>query len=300
MPHHTEDLEGSFAWVLNLDAEEELAALAAGRRYSRSQHLERIVAREAPRLVHELLGSGDVLVREGEPVPEGMRGMAWSPTPDALRRLEAAGASPAAAAPLDVVTEVNARPFATELRASWEHQSFDKHVVLDLEGALERLALPAPAGWLVRRTFGAAGRGRRRLNPGPPDGAELAWLRAGLERGPLVIEPWVHVLREYTRSGLVTPAGEVRLHAPCIQITTQQGAWVESEPGLVEELGRSDDARLEEAATAAGTALASAGYHGPFGIDAYRHERHDGAGTVLNPLSEINARFTMDWARTRP
>ena len=43
--------------------------------------------------------------------------------------------------------------------------------------------------------------------------------------------------------------------------------------------------------------LARAGYFGPFGIDAYRHRAQDGsARTVLNPLSEINARFTMDWA----
>ena len=44
---------------------------------------------------------------------------------------------------------------------------------------------------------------------------------------------------------------------------------------------------------AAGAALASAGYFGAFGIDAYRY-RLDGR-EALNPMSEINARFTMDW-----
>ena len=55
------------------------------------------------------------------------------------------------------------------------------------------------------------------------------------------------------------------------------------------------DARLEEAAARAGEALAAAGYFGPFGIDAYEHRVPGGRERVLNPLSEINARFTMDW-----
>lgn len=46
-----------------------------------------------------------------------------------------------------------------------------------------------------------------------------------------------------------------------------------------------------------GRALAAQGYFGAFGVDAYRHRLLDGSGrTALNPLSEINARYTMDWA----
>jgi hypothetical protein len=64
----------------------------------------------------------------------------------------------------------------------------------------------------------------------------------------------------------------------------------EAERGAVRH---DDDRRLEEAVAAAGAALARAGYFGPFGIDAFRHRGRE--GEVLNPLSEINARFTMDW-----
>ena len=61
--------------------------------------------------------------------------------------------------------------------------------------------------------------------------------------------------------------------------------------------------RLQEALEAAGRALAEAGHHGAFGIDAFLH-RWKGS-VELNPLSEINARYTMDWAlsfgqRARP
>jgi len=179
------------------------------------------------------------------------------------------------------------------VRAPLAGASFEKHVVTSLEGALERLARPAALGWLVRRTFGAAGRGRRRLHAGRCEPEARAWLVASLRQGPLVIEPWVTVTREHTRSGWVAPDGSVSLSAPCFQATTREGAWVRSERCERGSLAPGDDARLEEAAARAGAALAAAGYHGPYGIDAYHHR---GAhGEVLNPLSEINARFTMDW-----
>jgi hypothetical protein len=155
--------------------------------------------------------------------------------------------------------------------------------------------LPARDGWLVRRTFGAAGRGRRRLHAGNPSAAERAWIEASLRLGPLVIEPWVRVTREYTRSAWVQRNGDIVISAPCFQETTEHGAWTRTERAGRGEVAREDDARLEEAVAAAGAALAQAGYFGPFGIDAYRHRAHDRDIEVLNPLSEINARFTMDW-----
>jgi len=89
----------------------------------------------------------------------------------------------------------------------------------------------------------------------------------------------------------------VRISAPCFQQTTREGAWTGTERAGAGEVSREDDSELEAAVAAAGAALARAGYFGPFGIDAYRHRALDGsARTVLNPLSEVNARFTMDWA----
>ncbi|MDF1800175.1 MAG: hypothetical protein P1V81_13430 [Planctomycetota bacterium] len=177
------------------------------------------------------------------------------------------------------------------------HAAFAKHVALDLEATLECLAAPAPLGWLVRRTFGAAGRGRRRLKSGRPTAAELAWLVASLAKGPLVIEPWVEVTTEFTRSGLVREDGSVDLSAPCFQETTATGAWSRTERAGAGEVTRADDEELSRAVEAAGLALASAGYHGPFGIDAFRYRDPTAPGrTILNPMSEINARYTMDWA----
>jgi hypothetical protein len=284
-------------WVLNLDAEHELEA---GPGYAPTSHLRAIVARESRRLIGGLVDPADVVLGEDEPGPgererlRGLEGLAWSPTPRALARLESVGARVEATPPLSVLRRVNARPFAAEVRAPLAGASFTKHVVATLADALAELARPAADGWLVRRTFGAAGRGRRRIAAGSPSSSELAWLVASLRRGALVIEPWVHVTREYTRSALVSPRGEVVISPPCFQQTTREGAWTRTERAERGAVGREDDARLEEAVAAAGAALARAGYSGPFGIDAFRHRSP--RGEVLNPLSEINARFTMDWS----
>ena len=292
---------GGHVWVLNLDAEHELAT--AGR-YTRSRALAALVARQSGRLLGTLVAAGDVVL-DGEPsaaeleLLRGRPGLAWSPTPTALARLRAAGAEVEAAPPLAVLREVNARPFAAAVREPLRGASFEKHLACDLEFALARLALPAAGGWLVRRPFGAAGRGRRRLRAGRPDGLggdERAWLAASLAIGPLVIEPWVEVVREYTRSGWVTPEGEVLVAPPCFQETTPAGAWTRTEGAQPDDVPRADDEALARALEHAGRALFGAGYFGAFGIDAFRHRRPERPSeSALNPLSEINARFTMDW-----
>ena len=291
--------ESPRAWVLNLDAEHELEASG---RYEPTRHLREIVARESRRLLGTLVAPGDVVVTEAElaandpHAARGLPGLAWSPTPRAKALLAAAGALPVEAPDVRVLRTVNARPFAALVREPLAAASFAKFVALDRESVLARLAQPAHDGWLVRRTFGAAGRGRRRIASGRPTSAELAWIDASLHLGPLVIEPWVHVVREYTRSAWVGRDGFVAISGPCLQSTTEHGAWTSTERAERDEVSREDDAALEAAVDAAGAALADAGYFGPFGIDAYRHRALDGSSrTVLNPLSEINARFTMDW-----
>lgn len=297
------------AWVLNLDAEHELGARG---RYAPTAHVAALVARERARLVGTLVRPGDVLVTEeslaranGAPHPAaGLEGRAWSPTPRALALLAAAGARAPEAPALAVLRRANARAFAALVRAPLAAASFAKRVAASLEEALALLAqapppLPGAAGgWLVRRAFGAAGRARRRIAPGAPDAAERAWLAAGLRQGPLVVEPWVAVVREHTRCAWVAPGGAVAIAPPAFQETTREGAWVQSVPAERGALARAEDARLEQAVEHAGRALAAIGYAGPFGIDAFSYR--GARGPALNPLSEINARYTMDWPAGAP
>ena len=259
------------AWVLNLDAENELEA---GPRYAPTFALREIVARESRRLLDALVAPGDVVldpdaVRGGE--ARGLPGLAWSPTPRALRALEKAGAICMQAPDVEILRAVNRRPFAARVRAPLRRDAFHKHVAFHLEEALETLARPVPSGWLVRRSFGAAGRGRRRLASGKPSAAERAWLVASLRRGPLVLEPFVQVTREFTRSGWVGESGEVVVSPPCFQAVSRTGAWSRTEAAGAGEVARGDDERLEEACARAGDELAAAGYFGPYGIDAFRY-----------------------------
>ncbi len=292
--------DGPRAWVLNLDAEHELEV---GKRYAPTRHLAALVARERRKLVGPLVRPGDVLVTEealaaGDPALErarGLPGVAWSPTPRALALLRRVGAEPLAAPATEVLRRVNARPFTVDVRAPLSEGAFAKVVATTEPELLALVARPAPLGWLVRRTFGAAGRGRRRLYAGAPTAEELAWIRASLRRGPLVIDPWVDVTVEYTRSGYVSASGAVTISEPCRQDVAASGAWLRTARADLDAATRADDAALERAAAAAGEALARAGYFGAFGIDAFRYRAEPGAPERLNPLSEINARLTMDW-----
>ena len=289
------------AWVLNLDAEQELEARG---NYAPTLHVRALVARERGRLIGQLVGEHDVVVTEellergGEAAnrARGLQGFSWSPTPSAIALLERAGALPVTAPSLEVLRTVNERAFAALVREPLALSSFEKQRVDSIDAALAQLARVAPDGWLVRRSFGAAGRGRRRLHAGTPSNDERAWLAASLRRGALVIEPWVSVTDEYTRSAWVHRDGELVISQPCFQATTEHGAWTHTERAERGDVSREDDARLEAAVAAAGAALARAGYFGAFGIDAYRHRVPGSHARVLNPLSEINARFTMDWA----
>ncbi len=288
-------------WVLNLDAEHELETVGA---YTPSAHMRSVVAAQQRKLLGTLLGPDDILLTEANldgytesGALRGLSGLAWCPTPRALSMLDAVGAIPESAPSVDILRRVNARPFASEVRAPLVEASFEKHLATDLDMALERLAQPAPLGWLVRRTFGAAGRGRRRLAIGQPSASDRTWLVASLRLGPLTIEPWVEIEREYTRSGWVESDGAVLIAPPCFQKTNREGAWEHTDTADPDLVPSADDQLLQQAVEQAGRALARAGYFGAFGIDAFRHrvpgESH--RPLVLNPMSEINARFTMDW-----
>lgn len=289
-------------WVLNLDAETELETLG---NYTPSAALLRVVEIQQQSLTRSLLAPGDILLNHSNVDQfaknrdlEGLVGCAWSPTPGALGMLAAVGAIPDAAPSVEILRAINARPFAAEVRKDLIHDSFVKHLASNLEEVLSVIARPSVDNWLLRRSFGAAGRGRRKIAAGKPTAPERAWIEASLRNGPLIIEPWVDVVREFTRSGWVGSKGDVTLAPPCLQETKSCGAWLRSQAAPADALPRALDDRLQEAFEQAGRAIARAGYQGPFGVDSYLHKAAGGR-LALNALSEINGRYTMDWAQTR-
>ena len=146
--------------------------------------------------------------------------------------------------------------------------------------------------WVLKAPWSAAGRGRT-AGAGPSDlGAPAVRRRVErlLERcGELLFEPWVDRLADFGAAALVTPEGvrRVGVHG---QEVDRRGAV--SAITLDPEIESAEAARLEAALDAVGRRLASAGYAGPFGVDAYRYRTPDGR-VAFRPLGEVNVRMTF-------
>lgn len=287
---------GPVAWVLNLDADLELAA---GKAYAPSRAV--LAAMDAPRarLAELLLGEGDVLLGEGDVLataaPEtpgriagakpATMGRAFCPTPRALARMARAGVTPEPHPSFEVLRAVNGRAFSAGLGQTLPGASFLTRV----DDALAVLAGPPPVGrqWRAKRAFGMAGRGQRPIAAGAASEADVAFLRASIEReGGLQIEPEVEIVRELAVHGLVAEDGRLRLGRLVLQECDAAGQW------LASRAAGEESPALQAEAERVGRALHGAGYFGPFGIDAF--EYRSGEGEVrLNLRSEINARYSM-------
>src|SRR4051812_13097270 len=104
----------SRAWVLNLDAEEELAR-PAGYSPSRAVLARCLALSESLR---PLLGPGDLVIAQNAPPSlQGGNyvGRAWCPTPRALQTLSRAGVRPPPAPGVEVLRKVNHRAFCAAL-----------------------------------------------------------------------------------------------------------------------------------------------------------------------------------------
>jgi hypothetical protein len=297
------DCPPRFAWVLNLDAELELAG---GPQYAPRARLlaqlEQFVG-DARRL----LGPDDVLLpssgtsaapraaRERRGPIEAARGRAlvgrtWCPTPRALAALEAAGVVSEPHPGVDVVQRVNHRRFAFELGGGLEGQRYiEDKAVLDV--ALRRAQAPL----LLKRPLAFAGRGQTRVYAHAAITAkEWSWIEASLESDGLIVEPLVEPTLEVSLHGFVWRDARFELGRVCVQDVSTRGVFRavrRAEPGeLSDAEQRSFVAQGEHVATA----LASTGYFGPFGIDGYRYRLGDRIGFCT--LGEINARYTMGFA----
>jgi hypothetical protein len=304
----------SIAWVLNLDADLELAALARGRRYMPSHAVLEAMEPHVLCLTATLVEPGDVVVdpRASRDSARGRTGRAFCPTPSAIAILERAGAEiedhPTAA----ILREVNSRAFSAALGQTLAGASF----VRALDEAREVLAHTPPVGtghWRLKRAHGMAGRGQRVVTPvrsstgfpastGFPGStsvhdADLAFARSALEEGGLQIEPNVDIVTELGRHAILTREGTLSLGRLVRQECDTRGQWQRTVPvttGELEGLAAIDQA-IEAAMRDTATGLHRAGYFGPFGVDAYTWRQADGA-VAIQPRSEINARYTMGFA----
>ena len=274
-----------YAWVLNLDADLELAR---GEGYTPSASVARNVAAFAERLRASLVVEADDLVvdgseREGE--ARGLVGRAFCPTPRAIATLVRAGAEPEPHPSFEVLRRVASRAFSASLGQTMPKATFATRI----DEAREILrGEPSPGtGWRIKRTYGMAGRFHRVVDRAPRD-EDVAFLASWIAEGGVQIEPNVRVVREYALHGLVVIGGDVRLGALTEQRTDASGAWLATELAL--DAPNEIRHAIERETDRAGRALASAGYFGPFNVDAFEY---DGG---FRARSEVNARYSMGFA----
>lgn len=282
------------AWLLNFDAEAELEDPAAQTPSRAIANRSRALAAQ----VSALLGPGDVVIDRDSPAPHiagapPFLGRAWCPTPGALRAIAAAGAVVPRAPSFEVLRRVNHRRFSAELGETLPGARFVA-TRAELDAAL---ALPSPTGrFLLKRPFGFAGRGRRAIGPGAPDEAETRWIEASLSRGEgLQIEPLVDRVADFALHGHLGTTGNLAIGEATVQRCDPSGAWHGSARAAPGELAEGEMRALAAAIEEAAAALRSAGYFGPFGVDAFRWRDASGASR-FNPRCEINARYSMGWA----
>jgi hypothetical protein len=279
------------AWVLNFDAERELEANGSPSTPSadvraRMTNLASCVG---------LLSEGDIVLGSGKPIAAGERyaGMAWCPTPTALDAMARAGVGVPRAPAFHVLRRVNARRFASELGQTLPGALYAT-TLAEVADAVARDTISGE--WLLKRAFGFAGRGRRKVHQGELSPADRSWVAASLARSDgLQVEPWVRRAADFALHGFVDDRGELRLGEVTRQVCNEHGAWCKTILASPADLDIAERRALITATEAAAFALVAEGYFGPFGVDAFRW--HDGkTSTAFNARSEINARFSMGWA----
>ena len=279
-------MERRFAWVLNFDAEDELASPVARKTASAA-----MIARHAS-LVDRLIGlvaPEDVVVRDGVDA-RGLMGRAWCPTPTALAQMKRAGAEAPRAPSLEILRRANDRAFSAALG-----QTLPGASLATSRDEVERVVASGPGDWLLKRAFGYAGRGRRKVHAGPLSEADARWVEASFRQGALQIERWVLRLADFALHGYVDERGSLRLGDATTQRCDAYGAWQSTELARDDELLRDEATALTREASLAAAGLHACGYFGPFGVDAYRWRDEETGDEHFNPRSEINARYSMGW-----
>lgn len=286
------------AWVLNLDAEDELAL---GRVHTPTAATIARARELLPKLTG-LIRPGDAVLfpQTGErPSVLPPEARCWCPTRWALKQVTSAGLTPPPTPGDEVLRRVNHRRFSHELGEQLPGATFVT-TRAELDAALADLDALARTSttrqWLLKRPLGYAGRGRRKLKPGPLDAADQAWLDASLRDGDgLQLEPLVQRELDCALHGFLTRAGVVTWGQPTVQRVDETGAWVATEPAPAGALTAAELDALHAEGRKTAEALTAAGYFGPFGLDAFRWVDPSG-GRHFRPRCEVNARYSMGWA----
>ncbi len=278
-------------WFLNLDADEELRHPGA---VNPSAAMVDRCAQLATRL-EGLVPPGDVWFTPGMslPVARGLTGLAWSPTPHALRTLAKTGARVLDAPAWEALRAANHRSLSAGVGQSLPGAVFARSRA-ELDAALRAGACSGV--WLLKRPWSYRGGGRLRVRGTSLDASGARWVEATLAReGGVQVEPEVARVEDHGLHGFLSREGEVTWGALTVQEVDAFGAWVRSKRADESLLRDDERARWELVKPRVVAGLRAVGYHGPFGVDAFRWRGDDGGVRYCAPC-EVNARYSMGWA----
>jgi hypothetical protein len=275
----TDDVTARYAWVLNLDADLELAHPEGS--YSPSNAVKKAMSRSMDALRMTLLGPEDIVIDDQAGSAKDFIGRAWCPTHRALAIMKRAGATPEPHPSQEILRKVNARSFCASLGQTLPGAMFAKSV----EEAIAKLR--SPGAWRVKRNFGMAGRGHRKIDSLTED--DITAVSAAIrDEGGVQIEPNLVIERELGQHALLHEDGRYEKGALVVQECDAHGQWIRTSVGHEDDWAHA--AAIERELNTVASALHSAGYFGPFGIDAFVHQNG------FQPRSEINARYSMGFA----
>ena len=276
----------SRVWLLNLDAEIEIEG-----RVPYPGPLAAITKRpELRAALAALIPGGDTVLRVEPARGEcaSMQGFTWSPSPRALACLRVGGADVVRPLPEETLRAVLSRGFAAGLGLHIEGSRFSH----DAAAALAHVRVASPTQrWLVRRAFGFAGKARRVFSQ--LFAADERFVANAALEGGVLIEPFVDVTADFGLHGFVDDHRLV-LGEPVANEVGAGGVFRGSRVAAASDLTASERVELVRETERAGAALRSAGYRGPYGVDAFRYTR--GGSARFQPRCEINARYSMAWA----
>lgn len=286
-------------WLLNFDADEELAGHQAPRAAAAA------IQAKLTQAVSALVGTDALFDGSATSTPHGAApkaieardgesvvGYTFMPTPRAIARLAAAGVHVHPAPTLEVLRAANSRELSAGLGVALPDATY----VVTEAAALGVLASPSVSGsWVLKRRFGFAGRGGKRMVAGEISEDVHAFVRNALRHGGVEIAPWVTRLADFGLHGFLHRNGRLEHGSPTLQHCDKFGQWERTTRTEPNDLREDERTALTTALGEAATALHELGYFGPFGIDAFRYVLPDGSEHFC-PRCEINARYTMGWA----
>lgn len=280
-------------WILNLDAEFEMAQPQAYAPSAAELRGLELGMQKAVRCfpASTRFASLDE-VRAG--LHKGAQVRAWCPTPRVHEACERGGVELEDACEYEVIRAVNDRAFRSSLPDEFPGGGFFERgstAVEDVQGKLRSEA----RNWLLKRAFGVAGRGQRRVRWSDMQAADAAWIEASFRTGGLQVEPLVSITAEFSLHGRIERDGQIHFGMPCVAENDGTGHFSSAHVAVAAELLPNERNQLIASGRRVAEALIERGYFGPFGIDAFRWLDEDGL-PQFRSLSEINARYTLGWA----